>query len=141
MLIYGMEGSDSKIDKYDEEFELDITHDMTTLSTQTLKHPNIYHKWVVRLRRHEWNCVTVSRKMEDYINKVIENEKKRFPSISETKLRNKVLNSEDYIKAKRTLEDEQHIVEHLKRYLRILDQMGFNFKISTEHYKLELAPQ
>lgn len=125
---------------YDAEFELDVSHDMITLSAMTLKHSTIYHKWVVRLRNHEWNFLKVSRKMEDYVEKKSKAEKQVLPNISEVKLKNKIHSSEGYIEARRILENEQHVIEHLKKLIRILDQMGFNFKVSTEHYKLELAP-
>lgn len=136
-----MSDLNSTLDKYDKEFELDVMYDMTTLSTATFKHPNIYHKWVVKLRQHEKNIIDINRKLDDYVVALSKKEKEALPNLSEAKLKTKITSSEGYKKAKRILEDEQLAVEHLKRLVRILDQMGFNFKVSTEHFKLELEPR
>lgn len=136
-----MDYVDTVLQKYDEEFEMDVTQNILNLSEVTFKHPYTQFKWINRLRQHQRQIIILNRKVEEYIKNSANTLRQEYPKISEVKLKSNISNNEEYIESKRTIEDEKAIVEHLEQYLKILQQMGYNFKTSTEHIKLDLTTE
>jgi hypothetical protein len=136
-----MDYVDTILQKYDEEFEMDVTQNILNLSEVVYRHPNTQHKWIHRLRQHQRQIIILNRKVEEYIKNSANSLRQEYPKISEVKLKSSISNNEEYIESKRQIEDEKMIVDHLEQYIKILQQMGYNFKISTEHIKMDLTSE
>lgn len=134
-----MDYVDTTLSEYDREFEIDVTQNILNLSDATFRHPQTQFKWIHRMRQHQRRIVILNRNIDDYIKASAESIRKEYPKISEVKLKSSLTTNSEYVETKRKVEDEKMIVEHLEQYIKILQQMGYNFKTSTEHIKLDLT--
>lgn len=134
-----MDYSDTILESYDKEFEIDVTQNILNLHEVTFRHPYTQFKWVNRLRKHQKNVIDLNREIEDMGRRMSEETKKMYPKLSEVKIKTCISDSNEIKKVKRKIEEEKLIVGHLEQYLKILQQMGYNFKTSTDHIKLDLT--
>lgn len=136
-----MDYVETTLSAYDREFEMDVTQNILNLSEVTFKHPYTQFKWINRLRQHQRKIVLLNREVEEYVKSSASTLRQEYPKMSDVKLKSSISNNQEYIESKRRIEDEKSIVEHLDQYIKILQQMGYNFKTSTEHIKLDLTSE